>query len=273
MNSQNSRAIDRAVEAIQEAEALLIGAGAGMGVDSGMPDFRGDEGFWKAYPAFKGKRFAEMSNPAWFQRDPELAWGFFGHRFNLYSKTEPHDGFQILLELAKSLSNSVGVFTSNVDGHFQASGFDESSVVECHGSIRYLQCSNVCSPEIWAAGNLELEVGDDVRLKSPLPRCHHCGAIARPNILMFGDYAWIPDRTERQEKRFTEWLASVKSQRLVVIEMGAGTAIPTVRIHCESAGGTLIRINPRDPEVPAGAISIPLGALEALSTIHNRLAK
>jgi len=45
----------QAAQQVAHAEALLIGAGAGMGVDSGLPDFRGNQGFWKAYPLFKGK--------------------------------------------------------------------------------------------------------------------------------------------------------------------------------------------------------------------------
>jgi NAD-dependent SIR2 family protein deacetylase len=45
-----------------------------MSVDSGLPDFRGDEGFWNAYPPFRGRRFAELSNPYWFRADPEQAW-------------------------------------------------------------------------------------------------------------------------------------------------------------------------------------------------------
>ena len=87
----------RAAEAIRNADALLIAAGAGMGVDSVLPDFRGPEGFWRAYPLFRrlGRRFEEMSNPAWFVADPELAWGFFGHRLNLYRSTEPHAGFAL----------------------------------------------------------------------------------------------------------------------------------------------------------------------------------
>src|SRR3954468_2871975 len=95
--------LNAAVEVICQADALLIGAGAGMGVDSGLPDFRGDAGFWKAYPPFQGRRFAEMSNPHWFRTDPELAWGFFGHRLNLYRSAIPHRGFTILKRWAESM--------------------------------------------------------------------------------------------------------------------------------------------------------------------------
>src|SRR5687767_3247595 len=93
-----------AADAILGADALLIGAGAGMGVDSGLPDFRGDEGFWKAYPPFRGKSFSSMSNPQWFLSDPPQAWGFFGHRLHLYRDTMPHEGFAVLLRWAQAKS-------------------------------------------------------------------------------------------------------------------------------------------------------------------------
>src|SRR5258705_7708283 len=87
-----------AADAIRSAEALLIGAGAGMGGDSGLPDFRGNEGFWKAYPPFKrlGLSFVKAANPYWFRPDPEQAWGFYGHRRNLYRSTPPHASFAVL---------------------------------------------------------------------------------------------------------------------------------------------------------------------------------
>src|SRR5579871_3047174 len=90
----------QAAEAVAAAEALLIGAGAGMGVDSGLPDFRGDQGFWRAYPPYAKLRlsFMDLASPEWFARDPQLAWGFYGHRLNLYRATQPHAGFQILLK-------------------------------------------------------------------------------------------------------------------------------------------------------------------------------
>jgi len=69
-----------------------------MGVDSGLPDFRGNQGFWKAYPPLErlGISFVSMADPVWFTRDPELAWGFYGHRLGLYRATEPHAGFAVL---------------------------------------------------------------------------------------------------------------------------------------------------------------------------------
>jgi hypothetical protein len=87
--------IAAAARAIAAADALLITAGAGMGVDSGLPDFRGDDGFWNAYPANRqlGLSSINLANPRWFDDDPHLAWGFYGHRLNLYRSTRPHAGF------------------------------------------------------------------------------------------------------------------------------------------------------------------------------------
>ena len=95
-------ALARAAGAIASAEYLLIAAGAGMGVDSGLPDFRGPQGFWRAYPAFEklGLRFEEIADAQWFDDDPHLAWGFYGHRLNLYRATRPHEGFEFLLRWA-----------------------------------------------------------------------------------------------------------------------------------------------------------------------------
>jgi hypothetical protein len=93
---------------------------------------------------------------------------------------------------------------------------------------------------------------------------------------MFGDAEWDGSRTQEQEQRLIEWLAGVEPGTLAILECGAGTAIPSVRYFCERAaarGGTLIRINVREPQVPAGGISLPLRALEALSGISEELER
>jgi NAD-dependent SIR2 family protein deacetylase len=188
-----------AARAIGTADALLITAGAGMGVDSGLPDFRGPEGFWKAYPPYRqlGLRFEQLANPSHFQTDPHLAWGFYGHRLNLYRTAKPHDGYAILRSWAGAKPRKFFVFTSNVDGHFAAAGFPADRVVECHGSIHHLQCINACEGDIWPADAIDVKVDlQTMRAIDPLPRCPHCGQIARPNILMFGDNSWGSKRTE-----------------------------------------------------------------------------
>jgi len=126
-------------------------SGAGMGVDSGLPDFRGKEGFWKAYPALARANmcFTRIPNPASFTCNPELAWGFYGHRLNLYRDTVPHTGFHLLIVMASRLEKGHFVYTSNVDGQFQKAGFTSDRIVECHGSIHRMQCLVPCSRRPW----------------------------------------------------------------------------------------------------------------------------
>jgi NAD-dependent SIR2 family protein deacetylase len=266
--------LQRAKEAIHRAKAILICAGAGMGVDSGLPDFRGNEGFWRAYPPYQklGLRFEELANPQWFRQDPALGWGFYGHRLNLYRQTKPHAGFDILRRWCTEEGRTHFVFTSNVDGHFQRSGFGDDSIYEVHGSIHHLQCVDSCGVGILSADPFEVIVDHDtMQAKKPMPLCPKCGCLMRPNILMFGDWYWDSERSDQQQARFGQWLRSIEGP-LVVIECGAGTAIPTVRQQSEMLvarlDATLIRINPRDYRVPKGQFAIAANTLEALEALE-----
>jgi NAD-dependent SIR2 family protein deacetylase len=262
---------------VARARALVIGAGAGMGVDSGLPDFRGPEGFWRAYPAYArlGLDFQDLAQPRWFDRDPTLAWGFYGHRLGLYRRTRPHAGFALLAGWAARMPHGAFVLTSNVDGQFQRAGFDETRLLELHGALSWLQCTRCPAPP-WLADGVEVDVDDETgRARGPLPSCPGCGATARPNVLLFGDGGWEAGRTEAQEARLGAWLAATADEPMVIVECGAGTAIPSVRLACErlasARGATLVRVNPREPEVPRGQIALAAGALEALRAIDRAL--
>lgn len=266
--------IEKAAVIIREAEAIAVCAGAGMGVDSGLPDFRGNQGFWKAYPPFAklGFSFIDMANPGWFERDSHLAWGFYGHRLNLYRHTTPHRGFELLLKWGEEKPGGYFVFTSNVDGQFQKAGFADERIVECHGSIHHLQCTGPCSDLIWSTRDTSMKVNEEsMRAEDPLPRCPRCNDVARPNILMFGDWNWISLRTNNQHQRFDQWLRENRKITMAIVECGAGTGVPTVRMTAEGmipgSRATLIRINTREAQVPTGHISLPMGALEALEKI------
>jgi len=255
---------------LKEADYVIITAGAGMGVDSGLPDFRGNEGFWRAYPPLKKLNidFVSMANPMWFRENPKLAWAFYGHRLNLYRNTTPHEGFRLLLEYAKSKKDYF-VFTSNVDGQFQKAGFDEDKIYEVHGSIHYTQC-NDCGIIKEIDFDIEVDMGK-FKAKN-LPYCE-CGNLLRPNILMFWDMDFLSDRINKQKEKFDNFLKiakAYKNNKIVIIEIGAGVAILTIRDFGDkmsySDRVTLIRINPRDYQVKNG-ISIPMGGLEGIKRI------
>lgn len=268
MTHSLSAAFSTAVQILQTSDGVLIAAGAGMGVDSGLPDFRGQEGFWNAYPAL-GKaqiRFEAIANPDAFHIRPDLAWGFYGHRLNLYRTTQPHAGFALLRRIAAQMTQGAFVLTSNVDGQFQKAGFAEEQVCEVHGSIHHLQCMEPCHKLSWPADEFMPAVdAENCLLLNEPPWCPRCSEMARPNVLMFGDWSWVPMRQQQQELRLQAWLDRVR--RPVVIELGAGTAIPTLRRFADRLGAPLIRINP-DPAQAAVALSrdvaIPCGALEAI---------
>lgn len=272
----------RAAQVLAGADALLIAAGAGMGVDSGLPDFRGPEGFWNAYPPLKqlGLNFYAMASQEWFGRDPELAWGFYGHRLHLYRRTPPHRGFDMLRRWAGSMPDGCFVFTSNVDGAFQKASFDQARILEAHGSIHYLQRWDRSDGAIYPAEEWSVEV-DETRMRAvpPLPREPGTGALLRPNVLMFGDYLWNAARTEEQERRYSDWLEGVSvGDGLAIVEIGAGEAVPTVRYQTEAVArrlrGTLIRVNPREPDVAEElGFGIAEDALQALEGIDSYLGQ
>ena len=245
-----------------------------MGVDSGLPDFRGPKGFWRAYPMYEqlGLHFEEAANPRHFHDDPGFAWGFYGHRLNLYRRTVPHQGFARLLEWAQRLVLDYYVVTSNVDGQFQAAGFDARRIWEVHGSIHRLQCIQPCNTTI-SANNANPVVDLGTMRATRLPRCESCGEVARPNILMFGDGDWLADYSDRQRSRLDTFLHGLAGKRLVVLEFGAGTALPTIRNLGESIArqfnGRCVRVNPRESRIASPHISISEAALPALLALQQ----
>jgi NAD-dependent SIR2 family protein deacetylase len=121
-----------------------------------------------------------------------------------------------------------------------------------------LQCIQDCKGEVWSADAFFPEIDANAcRIVSEMPRCPYCGAIARPNILMFGDWSWNSQRSDGQRASQSAWLQSVDDAlaSVAIVEIGAGSAIPSVRHfshqQIRERGAKLVRINPREPSVPS----------------------
>ncbi len=280
----NQQKLIQFAEHLKQVDGLLITAGAGMGVDSGLPDFRGDQGFGKAYPPLKhlGKSFVDMATPQLFHTDPKLAWGFYGLRLNTYRAVEPHQGFYLLEEWSETLPNlthGAFVFTSNVDGEFQKVGFKDEKVYECHGSIHWLQCVDNCKQDIWSVDGYTPVVDEEYcQLTNDFPTCPHCGGLARPNILMFSDWEWQDQLQAVKEHKLMQWLEQVN--KLAIIELGAGKAVPSVRNfgeqlvrYLDDDNVSLMRINMRESQVPnkPNCYGVDMGALDALVELNKQL--
>jgi len=146
-----------------------------------------------------------------------------------------------------------------------------------HGSIHGLQCLARCGEAVWPADGVDVAVDPaTMRALPPLPSCPRCGALARPNILMFGDASFDPSDTGPRLAAYTEFVRAHRSS-LAVIEIGAGTALPTVRRQAEfasAATGALVRINVREPQVrDPRAVGIAAPAAETLLALSARLER
>lgn len=121
------------------------------------------------------------------------------------------------------------MFTSNVDNQFQKAGY--KNVLECHGSIFHFQCDNCFLIEERRCENFELNT--EKFESKHVPKCSCCKKSVRPNILMFGDSEWMSQRTDDQTSSFRKWLFDNTYKKKVIVEMGAGNGVPTIRYQSE----------------------------------------
>lgn len=165
-------------------------------------------------------------------------------------------------------------------------------MLECHGSLRCLQCSTPCCDDVW-------DWLDDLGLSEhpqthcavgDLPKCPRCGAVARPAVLMFGqdkEYRTTDRRFQQSfydpwQERCRRLLGDRRQPSVVCLEIGCGVTVRTVRKELEKVfgeypGAKLIRINPEDCGVPRAfgdrAVSLPMEGLEALEKLDALLPK
>mmetsp|Transcript_124987 Transcript_124987/g.365059 ORF Transcript_124987/g.365059 Transcript_124987/m.365059 type:complete len:683 (+) Transcript_124987:125-2173(+) len=286
-------AVMQAADWITNADAILIGSGAGMGVDSGLGTFRGNQkGVWAGLDAV-GLAYEEICQPKWFAEEPHLGWGFWNFCHEAYQATTPHEGYVRAREWGQRCPLGFFSFTSNIDAHWARSGWREDRILECHGALRWLQCSVPCSEDIWDTPE-DLDLTEDPRTHraiGDLPICPKCGAVARPCVLMFGgDAGFSRQGRRRQEWFYNDWVERIKGcswlcpdppgPTFVCLELGCGVTVPTVRAELQRVMedlpcARLIRVNPENPgfsrTLKGRAVSLPLGAIEALTRIDALL--
>lgn len=269
------RTARRVAELIAQSDALLITAGAGMSAESLPPD---DAQLQHLQARFElqGRSFREMAQPRRFDEQPDRAWAWYGQRQRWYQRMRPHDGYLMLRAWAQAVPCGSFVATTNIDGQFYKAGFTDWQVLERHGSLFLYQCTRPCQREVWDTPVPDFAIDPvELRATGELPKCPRCGALARPNVMLYDDTRWVDLVRRDQQRRFDAWLASVRGKRLVVVEIGAGEGASSVRRLgerlLERPRVSLVRINPTatGEDEPVHVLRLP--ALTAIELIHASL--
>jgi NAD-dependent deacetylase len=154
---------------LHRSTPVAVLTGAGISAESGVPTFRGPDGLWRSY------RAEDLATPEAFRRDPELVWQWYAWRRSVIGGCRPNAAHQALTEMEQALDNFV-LITQNVDGLHGLAG--SRRVLELHGNIWRLRCTVHCGPAWENRGDLLPELP---------PRCPACGALARPDVVWFGE--------------------------------------------------------------------------------------
>jgi NAD-dependent deacetylase len=160
--------IPRLAELLERRRPCVVLTGAGIGTESGIPNFRSAGGIWERYDP------AEVATIDAFRRSPAPVWEFYALRLDALTLAEPNDGHHALAELEEQ-GWIRAVITQNIDGLHQLAGSRE--VVEVHGSLREAEC-------IHCGVRVPIE---DALASLPLPPCPDCGEILKPGVVMFGE--------------------------------------------------------------------------------------
>jgi len=157
-----------------EAQRPVALTGAGISAESGIPTFRGKDGFWKDEDV---TRLATLDG---FLADPRKVWEWYDWRRSQIKETRPNPGHFALAEYEERVTGRGGTFatiTQNIDGLHELAG--SRSVVELHGNIWYARCLKGCSSELTHL--------PETPLPEYPPACPRCGDLLRPHVVWFGE--------------------------------------------------------------------------------------
>ena len=150
---------------------VLVITGAGVSAESGIPTFRGEDGYWRNLDPMK------LATPDAFARDPNLVWNWYCERRQRIRKAEPNPAHRAIANLALQADEFLLV-TQNVDDLHLRAGLPAEKMVQIHGDIFVTRCSG-CEFRRY-----EHEQEQD---GGSLPKCPECGALMRPGVVWFGE--------------------------------------------------------------------------------------
>jgi NAD-dependent deacetylase len=217
----NDRSIWRLLESSQGLVLWLTGAG--ISAESGIPTFRGKEGYWRV--GSRNYQPAQLATWAAFREMPEEVWAWYLYRRGVCRAAEPNAAHRALVRAEQQGGDRFLLVTQNVDGLHLRAGNTLDRTYQIHGNIDFMRCSRECLPSpvrvpeevdlAWEKGRA-LSAWELQALK-----CPSCGALARPHVL------WFDERYDEANFRFHSSIdAAARASLLIVVGTAGATSLP-----------------------------------------------
>ncbi len=203
---------------------VLVITGAGVSAESGIPTFRGKDGYWRSLDP------AKLATPEAFARDPKLVWEWYRERRQRIRNAQPNAGHIAIAKLSQRADNFLLV-TQNVDDLHARAGLPKEKMVQIHGDIFITRCSRC-----------DFSFSERNEEQQQIPRCAKCALLMRPGVVWFGEQLpW-------NELHRVENYLDRGSCDLVIV---AGTTatfgyIIDWALRASRDGGELIEVNPEE---------------------------
>jgi NAD-dependent deacetylase len=218
------------------AGQVVVLTGAGISAESGIPTFRGEEGYWTV--GAREYHPQELATAQAFTAMPWEVWAWYLYRRGVCRRAAPNPAHLAVVELASALADRMTLVTQNVDGLHRRAGSPPARTYEIHGNIDLMRCAADCVPDAWplpdAVPELARGAAIDAGTRAALvcPRCH---GRARPHVLWFDESYDEPryalDRTRR---------AATTADLVIVVGTSAQTNLPWQVVRIGVANGALI---------------------------------
>jgi NAD-dependent deacetylase len=211
-------------------------SGAGISAESGIPTFRGPEGYWTVGSKVYHPR--EMATRAMFDRSPREVWHWYLYRMGVCRRAAPNAGHRAVADLEQRLGERFTLITQNVDGlHLRAgSGIDRT--LQIHGNVFFMRCAAACSPTVYPLPPEVPAKGPQDRLtdaEAALLVCPRCGGLARPHVL------WFDETYNEVHYRFHSALeAAATTGVLIIVGTSGATNLPNQVAHLAKSNGALV---------------------------------
>ena len=214
--------------------------GAGISAESGIPTFRGPEGYWSV--GSRNYHPQEMATFAMFQQHPDEVWKWYLYRLSVCRNAKPNPGHLALVELEKILGDQFTLITQNVDNLHLRAGNSPDRTLQIHGNVNFMRCTRECQGKIYPLPqNLfprekDQDLSDDDR---QILSCPDCEARTRPHVL------WFDETYDEHYFRFESALKAADKTRVLVIAGTSGsTNLPNLVANTVyQNNGTIIDIN------------------------------